>query len=244
MKQQWTQIAAKIDALSLRERGIMLAVLAVAIIFIVNTLIIDPQFRKQKMLADQMKTQRAQIAAIQAEIAQRIVMKNQDPDLEIKRILQVRQTQLAQMSSNLLELHKNLVQPEKMAALLENLLKRNRSLQLLSLNSMPAVNVVDALDEAAARASHINKSNLAAQTAPPNDAQVQNLNDTGIVYKHEMELVVQGGYLELLNYLRELEALPESVYWSKGQLSVIEYPQARLQLKIFTLSLEKKWLNL
>jgi MSHA biogenesis protein MshJ len=244
MKQQWEQIAAKIDALSLRERGIMLAVLAVAIIFIVNSLIIDPQFRKQKMLADQMKTQRAQIAAIQAEIAQRIVMKNQDPDLEIKRILQVRQTQLAQMSSNLLELHKNLVQPEKMAALLENLLKRNRSLQLLSLNSMPAVNVVDALDEAAARASHINKSNLAAQTAPPNDAQVQNLNDTGIVYKHEMELVVQGGYLELLNYLRELEALPESVYWSKGQLSVIEYPQARLQLKIFTLSLEKKWLNL
>jgi MSHA biogenesis protein MshJ len=244
MKQQWEQIAAKIDALSLRERGIMLAVLAVAIIFIVNTLIIDPQFRKQKMLADQMKTQRAQIAAIQAEIAQRIVMKNQDPDLEIKRILQVRQTQLAQMSSNLLELHKNLVQPEKMAALLENLLKRNRSLQLLSLNSMPAVNVVDALDEAAARASHINKSNLAAQTARPKDAQVQNLNDTGIVYKHEMELVVQGGYLELLNYLRELEALPESVYWSKGQLSVIEYPQARLQLKIFTLSLEKKWLNL
>ncbi|WP_295759864.1 MSHA biogenesis protein MshJ [Undibacterium sp.] len=244
MKQQWAQIAAKIDALSLRERGIMLAVLAVAIIFIVNTFIIDPQFRKQKMLADQMKTQRAQIAAIQAEIAQRIVMKNQDPDLEIKRILQVRQTQLAQMSSNLLELHKNLVQPEKMAALLENLLKRNRSLQLLSLNSMPAVNVVDALDEAATTAAQINKSNLTAQTARPKDGQVQNLNDTGIVYKHEMELVVQGGYLELLSYLRELEALPESVYWSKGQLSVIEYPQARLQLKIFTLSLEKKWLNL
>jgi MSHA biogenesis protein MshJ len=244
MKQQWEQIAAKIDALSLRERGIMLAVLAVAIIFIVNTLIIDPQFRKQKMLADQMKTQRAQIAVIQAEIAQRIVMKNQDPDLEIKRILQVRQTQLAQMSSNLLEFHKNLVQPEKMAALLENLLKRNRSLQLLSLNSMPAVNVVDALDEAAGRAAQRDASNLTAQTARPNDAQVQNLSNTGIVYKHEIELVVQGGYLELLSYLRELEALPESVYWSKGQLSVIEYPQARLQLKIFTLSLEKKWLNL
>ncbi|MCX7218651.1 MAG: MSHA biogenesis protein MshJ [Burkholderiales bacterium] len=244
MKQQWAQIALKIDALSLRERGIMLAVLAVAIIFIVNTFIIDPQFRKQKMLADQMKTQRAQIAAIQAEIAQRIVMKNQDPDLEIKRILQDRQTQLAQMSSKLLEFHKNLVQPEKMAALLENLLKRNRSLQLLSLNSMPAVNVVDALDEVATTAAQIDKSNLTAQTARPKDAQVQNLNNTGIVYKHEMELVVQGGYLELLSYLRELEALPESVYWSKGQLSVIEYPQARLQLKLFTLSLEKKWLNL
>ena len=34
MKQQWAQIALKIDALSLRERGIMLAVLAVAIILL------------------------------------------------------------------------------------------------------------------------------------------------------------------------------------------------------------------
>ena len=38
MKQQWEQIAAKIDALSLRERGIMLAVLAVAIIFTLHSI--------------------------------------------------------------------------------------------------------------------------------------------------------------------------------------------------------------
>ncbi|MFZ6750719.1 MSHA biogenesis protein MshJ [Undibacterium sp. Ren11W] len=243
MKQQWEKIAAKIDALSLRERGIMLVVLAVVIVFIVNSLIIDPQFRKQKMLADQMKTQRAQIAAIQAEIAQRLVMQSVDPDLEIKRILQAKKTQLAQMTSNLLELHKNLVQPEKMAALLENLLKRNRSLQLVSLNSLPAVNVVDVLDELDG-ANQTSKLAQVAQSPRTADVKVQDLNNAGIVYKHEMELVVQGGYLELLTYLRELEALPESVYWSKGQLSVIEYPQARLQLKLFTLSLEKKWLNL
>lgn len=241
MKQQWEQIAAKIDALSFRERGILLAVLAVAIIFIVNTLIIDPQFRKQKMLSDQMQMQRSQIAAIQAEIAQRVLTKSLDPDLELKRHLQDKQTQLAQMTSDLLEFHKNLVQPEKMAALLENLLKRNRSLQLISLNSRPASNVVE---ETVTGMAPPGKPGSPVSSPTTADVYAQDLNNTGIVYKHEMELVVQGGYLEILNYLRELEALPESVYWSKGQLSVIEYPQARLHLKLFTLSLEKKWLYL
>jgi MSHA biogenesis protein MshJ len=66
----------------------------------------------------------------------------------------------------------------------------------------------------------------------------------GAIYKHEVEIVFQGNYLDMLSYMRELESLPEQVYWNKGKLTVIEYPKASLTLNLFTLSLEKKWLNL
>ena len=51
-EQQWTQLTSKIDALTLRERGIMLLVISAAIVFLFNSLLIDPQFAKQKILSD------------------------------------------------------------------------------------------------------------------------------------------------------------------------------------------------
>ena len=48
----------------------------------------------------------------------------------------------------------------------------------------------------------------------------------------------------MLNYMRELEALPEHVFWSRSTFTTLEYPKARLNLNLYTLSLENKWLNL
>ncbi|QJQ05963.1 hypothetical protein EJG51_008995 [Undibacterium piscinae] len=48
MKQKWQLLVTKIDALSLRERGIMLVVVSLAIAYLMSTLVIEPQFIKQK----------------------------------------------------------------------------------------------------------------------------------------------------------------------------------------------------
>ena len=48
LKKQWEQLTARIDALSLRERGIMMIVIAFAIILGTDSLLIEPQFIKQK----------------------------------------------------------------------------------------------------------------------------------------------------------------------------------------------------
>lgn len=236
MKQQWEQLIAKIDALSLRERGIMMLVIAFAIILGADSLLIEPQFIKQKSISAKMKEEQLKTTVLQIEIAQRVAGMTNDPDAEIKRRVANAQLQIAQMDRGLQDLQKNLVKPEKMSALLETMLKRNRQLQLVSLRNLPVANI---LDDAGAAQDGNAKTVPVIAIANPVDKVVK-----GAIYKHEVEIVVQGNYLDMLRYLRELESLPEQVYWSKGKMTVIDYPKASLSLTLFTLSLEKTWLNL
>jgi MSHA biogenesis protein MshJ len=241
MKQRWDLFIAKIDALSLRERGVMLLVISLAIAFLVNSLAIEPQFIRQKTLSDKIKREQQQISAIQMEISQRLQLKNTDPDAEIKQRLQNSQQQLAQIDGRLNEIQKNLVRPERMANLLESMMKRNSKLQLISLKSLPFSNVLDEN----ADASELNaKLKAPPSIGNPAGQAANEANEQGVIYKHEVEIVLQGSYPDMQAYLRELENLSERVYWSKARLTVIDHPKASLTLNLFTLSLEKKWLNL
>ena len=65
-----------------------------------------------------------------------------------------------------------------------------------------------------------------------------------MVYKHGVEIVVEGGYPELMDYLAQLEKLPVRVIWGNLKLRVDGYPRTTMSLTIYTLSLEKKWLNI
>lgn len=243
MKQKWEQLAARIDLMSLRERVILFGVISLAIIMLFNSLVIDPQFAKQKMLADKIKQEQQQINSIQQEIAQRVAGNRVDPDADIKRRLAAAQQQLAQIDASLQQVQKNLVKPEKMAFLLEGILKRNLKLQLVSLKSLPATNVIEAAGSSGFMAK-VNAAVGAVTAAVSNSTKPDESGVGGAIYKHEVEIVLQGNYLDMLSYMRELENLPEQVYWSKGKMTVLEYPKANLTLNLFTLSLDKKWLNL
>ncbi|MFM2069626.1 MAG: hypothetical protein RLZZ584_4535, partial [Pseudomonadota bacterium] len=86
-----------------------------------------------------------------------------------------------------------LVPPQQMLPLLQELLVRQRSLQLRSLQSLGQT----ALGEAGAAAS-----DTAARAAARGSG-------TTTLYRHAVELTVQGSYADLLAYLQALEALPQ-----------------------------------
>ena len=62
-------------------------------------------------------------------------------------------------------------------------------------------------------------------------------------YVHPLEIVVEGGYLELLRYLRAVEASPWRFYWKSLQIETLEYPLARARLRLNTLSMDLEWLR-
>lgn len=213
----------QVDALSERERGILFAVVIALALFAVQTWIIDPQLKKQASTKAQLQLNQKQIAELQSEMNSRLEKMGIDPDAAVKeRIADARQS-LQKMDEDLGGFQKNLVNSERMGALLEGILKRNQRLQLISLKSLPVVNLM---------------------ALPTADDQHKKAIDEQSIYKHEVELVLTGNYLDMLAYMRELEAMPERLYWGGSQLTVIEYPKARLSLNLFTLSLEKTWLNL
>lgn len=238
MKKQFHSLLQRIDALSERERGILFVLCSIGVLLLGFTFWLEPQMKLRNNLLTQHQANQTQITLLQEEMQQRRTVLNRDPDIELRAKIDEAKVRMLAMDQDLLLLQKNLVPAEKIDLLLAGILKRNKSLQLISLKSLPVVNLVAATNV---------KDTVTAQAEAPlstmsgNTASIQNEHS---IYKHEVELTLQGNYLDMLAYMRELEALPERVYWSRSSLQVLEYPKASLRLNLFTLSLEKKWLNL
>ncbi|MES2024954.1 MAG: type II secretion system protein GspM [Pseudomonadota bacterium] len=232
MKQFWQKWSLKIDALSLRERVIVFAVAVLILVVLINTVLLDPQYAKQTKLSQQIRQQQSQIADIQNQIQQRVKAQADDPNRLMQEHLQVLNQRASQMNGALSDMQKGLVPPEKMADLLESVLKKNNKLLLVSLKTLPVKSLNEPID-----AILPNK----AGAVKTGDEQAGNVE---AVFKHAVELKVQGSYMDMLNYMQSLERMPWQIFWGSAQLNVDEYPRATLTLTLFTLSLDKKWLNL
>ncbi|TCS39082.1 MSHA biogenesis protein MshJ [Paucimonas lemoignei] len=242
MKQQWLKLASRIDALSLRERCIIFAAVAFALVSLLNIFVLEPQFAKQTQLSQQIKQDQAKMIVMRAQISQMLKSRTEDPDAADRAQLQQLKQQVAQLNDSLSAMQKGLVPPERMSALLEDILKRDGSLRLMSLKTLPVANITEAVDAPAKNAAG-NVAPAGAAAAPAAGKQPEAPADA-LIYRHGVELVVRGSYPDMVRYMAQLETMPMQVFWGKAHLEVEAHPVATLSLTLYTLSLDKKWLNL
>ena len=222
MRERWDQLVEKIDGMSLRERALIFAALAFALVSLINVLFLDPLLAQQKRLSSQVVQQQEKMKEIQAQLAALLEARQSDKDApQRQRMAQLRE-QLAVGDTYLRETQDRLVPPEKMAKLLEQVLSRNARLQLLALETLPAALFIEPMAEEAKNA------------APPGNQ----------IYKHGVRITVRGSYTDLLQYLRALEKLPTRMFWGMAKMQVAKYPETDLTLTLYTLSLDKKWLRI
>jgi MSHA biogenesis protein MshJ len=222
MKQRLQAVAARIDALTLRERALLFAAAAAAIVFLLYAMVLNPLMAKQKVLRAEIAQQHDNIAGIDREIGQRLQAYAEDPDAAARGRLGAIGSDTSQLGAKLRAMQNGLVAPERMAPLLETILKSNRKLRLVALKTLP----VSPLSGAAAPA--------AAGALPP----------LALLYRHGVEISVRGNYLDMVNYMDALEAMPTQLFWGRAELAVEQYPDSRLTLTLYTLSLDRKWLKL
>jgi MSHA biogenesis protein MshJ len=65
-----------------------------------------------------------------------------------------------------------------------------------------------------------------------------------LLYRHGVEVVVRGNYLDMITTMAALEAMPTQLFWSGAQLEAETWPSSRLTLTLHTLSLDEKWMKL
>jgi MSHA biogenesis protein MshJ len=90
---------------------------------------------------------------------------------------------------------------------------------------------------------------IAGVTAPaaapaPDPAKKEAPKAGELIYRHGVEIVVEGSYLDMVGFMNALESLPTQVFWGKASLDAREYPKSRLTLVLFTLSLDQRWMKL
>lgn len=219
----------------MRERLMVFAIAALLVVTVLDRLFISPQFASQQQLSQKIKADRQQFAAIREEIRNRISAHQVDPDAAARLRLKQLTEQQAHMRSQLQGMEKGLVSPDRMAAMLENLLQRDGKLRLKSLRTLPVSPLNEPLDGASPQAG----------TARPGvNEKTASAAPKATVYKHGVEIVVEGTYADIAHYLAELERLPWQLFWAGTRLDADGHPTVRLTLTLFTLSLDKTWLNI
>jgi len=240
MKQQWQQFALKFDALSVRERIMVFGASAALLIFMVVYLFVDPLLTRRKALADTIAQRQQAVAAIDVEMAQRMAAHAGDPNQQDRiRLERIRQ-EVQQMRQSLQATQNGLVAPERIVPMLQQLLKQQANLRLVSLATLPS----GAMGQGGHVATKAAPSAPAAVPAGQSPADAEPAKAPALLYRHGVEIVLRGNYLDMVNYMDAVEAMPAHVFWGKVNMQVEQYPNATLSLTLYTLSLDEKWIAL
>ena len=226
-------LADRIDALSLRERGIVFVAILGVLYFVSAHLMFAPMKTEQDRLQKQLQSKREQIQVIENQVQIVLTGGAHDSNPVKRERFNALQTNLKMIDGALQKVTTGLVPPKEMARLVELVLVKNKGLQVTKVESLPATPLID--------------ENLAPN---PNDhARVVKVGATPaagmMVYKHGMRIELKGNYMDILRYLKALEGLPWKVFWGQATLQSEEHSAAsKLTLLIYTLSTQDSWITL
>ncbi|MDN3640185.1 hypothetical protein QWY82_15425 [Simiduia curdlanivorans] len=206
----------KFEKLQTRERALVLLVV-LALVYLIWSLAIGAQIDAETKLLQRTQIDLdAKVASQKAELASLALRQQQDPD----KLLRQEAVQLArdieQLDQSLAAMSVGLVPAHELPLILESVLLKTGKLSLVGLQTLP-----------------IEELQLSTQ-----QDQADTTPTTG-VYRHTVKLTLQGGYFALNEYLQTLEALPWRFYWDSLDYKVSSYPQADIELKVYTLSTER-----
>jgi MSHA biogenesis protein MshJ len=224
IRRYWGKIADRIDGMTLRERVLIFGALAFLLVSLVNALFIDSLLAEQKRLSGQVVQQQEKMKEVQGRMAALLQARKEEANSPLRqRLTQVKQ-QIADGEAYLQGRRDRLVAPEKMAGLLQQVLGKNSRLQLVGLQTLPVASLME-------------------KTAKPEGAGAA-AGQSRELFRHGVQLTVRGNYLDLMRYLTELEGLPSSMFWGMARMQVLQHPEAELVLTLYTLSLDKTWLQI
>jgi len=222
LKEWWQRWSERIDAMALRERAMVFAASAVLLLFLFFWVFGNPTTDRQRQVARQLAQKQSDMRVLQDEMQKMLSLRTQDPDSPKRAQVEALKKRIAEVDARLGDKQRELVPPDRIPALLEEMLRRERNLDLVDLRSLPAVALFGEKDDspeavAAARAG------------------LQ-------VYRHGVEVTVRGTYFDLVRYLNDLERMPLRMYWKEIDVAATDYPAITMKLTVYTLSLERAWL--
>lgn len=208
----------RIDELSLRERALSFLVVVGLLYALASIALFAPLRVQQAALEKELTTKQNQIQAFDRE-TQVLVETGTGGDSASRAEIVALQQHLDTLNSALNGATEGLVSPEQMRRLVDQVLRRSRSLQVVRIENLPPVPLL----------SGTNAVPIAGQQT---------------IYKHGLRMELRGRYLDIVSYLQSLEGLPWKVLWGDVSLRTDATPYSTVTLTLYTLSLQPAWMGL
>lgn len=212
--QQWY------DERPVRERGLILVTLVVVVLLVGFEFWVAPEMERAERAESRLQSVRAERDALLAQQAELQQQLQQDPSAELRRTLEARQRRLERIDQQIADMTGQLIPPRDMVVMLQDMLATEASLTLEGVQLLAPQPIY-------------------GEGAPGEDEAALE----PLLYAHEVDITVGGGYLDVLAYLERLEALDERLGWVMVDYDASEWPGGTARIRVRTLSLEPAWLG-
>jgi MSHA biogenesis protein MshJ len=227
MKQRFAKMAESIDRLSLRERLFLFA----AGLFIVGglweALLAAPLAARERQANEKVAALQERLLKLDASVETAATGMSEGVPGQLDQLRALRERVTAG-EEEMRIFTTDLVDPAEMRLVLEELLRRQTGLVLVSAINKPARPVIEELEPE-------------SDSAATEDEESR--SDAPRLYRHSLVLTLRGSYLDCLDYLRAVERLPWHIYWSRLQFAIDDYPTNDIVLELTTLSLDEEWIG-
>ena len=235
------QLMEQIDSRVLRERALIFISL-LAVIFILWDLLLQSTIDQtgKKLQAEQAQLLSDQ-QALDTKIATLTLAMASDPAIGKRKEIETFATKISAIEAQLAGMSQGLISAEQLPQVLQDVLARTQSVTLLQVRTLTATEIqlssVSGMGVSGMGASGMGVSGGGAEQEKSTTAPAAPTG-TG-VYKHSVLIRVAGNYSELVKLLQDIEALPWRFYWESLDYTVTQYPQAEIDIQVFTLSSEE-----
>ena len=250
---RWRSLKRHFDQRSLRERLLLIAAAAGAALMLADAMWLTPAWLAYKAAQQQRSAAQLSLGSLQDSLPQvqaRVAALAQARAAELTHWRQ----RVREGDSQLREHESALVGSERMLELLEQLLARHGEVRVRAMRSLGRSDLLagasaeqGVADLTAATSNSATSAGATAATTATlavGQAAASPAVSTPTLYRHGVELELEGGFNELLAYLQAMEALPQRVLWGSVSLKVQQHPRSLLTLRVYTLSRDKHWLEI
>ncbi len=212
----FTKAEEKFDELTLREKWLALISGLVAVLFGGFVWLVEPVQIETDRLTKTVDRQKSEIGRLEQQITAIQQELAEDPNEPLRKS-QLRFTEeLELLDERLREQTVDLIPSKMMPEVLEKILSQSDELKVIQMSSIAPVRMMD-----------INADS---------GAQVN-------LFQHGVLLVIEGEYKDIWKYLNEIENLEWRFYWKRFDYIVGEYPIAKAEIELYTLSTSKAFIG-
>jgi len=238
MGKLFDSLRQRFEARQTRERLLIIIVGVVLLWAIAQLAYFNPAAEREKQLLAANREARQQVALLEArEQTLRIqVAEGSLAALESKRDQLLRRQ--AELDAELKQLGLRLIDAERMRQVLHDLLQGS-NLDLIALRRLQP-ELAFGISTQGEESPQAEKD---AKQPPPEGEVSTNAMPRLALYRHPVQIELEGRYADMVRYLERLEASPWRLMWKDLDIETIDYPKARMRLTVYTLSLQEDWIG-
>lgn len=202
------QLANRVDGMELRQRIMLLVICLAVMLFLVDTLAIQPAIKQQKVLRQAITDWELKLDVL----SERSGILPDHPDNRTPSRRDDMLSRLAGLDARIHEQMGGLLAPAQAIEVLKQVLEQEQGLSLVEVNAA---------------------SRPLTDLALPGEDVVPEIG----INRYQMQLRFEGDYLATLRYLQALEGLPWKFFWEGVDYEVTEHPRALITIDLYTLGL-------